>query len=998
MKYLLQAVCKGVSPILLLSVFAIFVAPNSSHGQFTDSLWVVGGQGNPGDSVQIEVWLQYEGGGASDSMASFDIPLAWDAAVCTVEAITMGPDFSLWTSVDKIDNAGTEDPVGVSKILISAYTFGPPAGPPYIERGTHLAATVDFRILDTANPGDSTYVDTLIQAFFPPKFLGFVDKAGLHTYVPAYGGGSIVIPTAPGDVGATAITSPPDTVDVGSDYAPSAWVSNFGADAIGPIPVVCLIDGWADTVEIASIPGLDSATATFTNWTVPATGTYSVAVFTDYSADTDTSNDSTFKDVEAVQPQVPGDVGPGSIIAPPDTVYVGNNYVPSAMIKNFGIDSAGPIPVVCSVNGWVDTVEILSIPGLDSATATFADWSVPDTGTYTVTIFTEFAADTNLANDTLTKSVEAFMSPGDVGPVSIASPPDTVYMGSDHVPSAMVRNFGADPAGPIPVICTIDGYADTAEIPFIAGLDSAIVNFNTWTVPDTLVYTATFITEYLADTNVVNDTIVKSVQSIVVPVDVGPSSITGPPDSVYSTFAYTPSAWVVNYGMDPVDTVLVVCVIDGIAPYEDSVEIPSIPGMDSATVDFADWTVPDTGAYTVTVYTEYLPDGDPSNDTISKPVYATVAPVQYSDSAWVIGGEGNAGELVSVEVWLQYNGDGTEQDSISSFGINLRWNADICTVEAIHIGDDFEWTDASRIDNQGVAGPPDVPKMSISAFTFGPPVGGPYVERGTHLAATVDFRILSTIATDDSTYVDSLLKAFSPSVYTEFTDKRGIHSYTPSYMGGWIIGHPSFCDVGPVVILSPPDTVDSGATYTPSAVVANFGADPVGPVPVICTIDGWADTAEIPTIPGLDSAAVIFTDWTAPGLGDYQVAFVTEAVCDTNTANDTLSRPVHVGVDEFFVEPPMPSVHALSQSYPNPMSTTMSISYQLPHRSPVSLKIFDNTGRLIRVLVEAEMEPGYYTAKWNGRDGFGQTIPNGIYFYRLEAGDYTQTRKFIKLR
>jgi hypothetical protein len=366
----------------------------------------------------------------------------------------------------------------------------------------------------------------------------------------------------------------------------------------------------------------------------------------------------------------------------------------------------------------------------------------------------------------------------------------------------------------------------------------------------------------------------------------------------------------------------------------------------------------------------------------------------------VIGGEGNAGELVSAEVWLQYNGDGTDADSIASFNVTLYWDAAVCTVEAIHIGSDFdEWIDGSVTDNEGVSPPDGVSKIGIIAYTFGPPVGGPYVERGTHLGATVDFRILSTIAADESTYVDTLLSAWGPPpVYTEFVSSRGIYTYTPNYMGGWIIGHPTFCDVGPVEILSPPDTVMPGGVYTPSVIVANFGPDPVGPIPVICTIDGWVDTAEIAGIPGLDSAAVSFADWTAPPEGSGAVGFLTQAPCDTNPANDTLSKAVTVGVEEFFIEPPIPSVHGLSQSYPNPMRTGMSISYQLPHRCPVTLKIFDNAGRLITVLVEAEMEPGYYTAKWDGRDGFGESIPNGIYFYRLEAGDYTQTRKFIKLR
>jgi len=105
----------------------------------------------------------------------------------------------------------------------------------------------------------------------------------------------------------------------------------------------------------------------------------------------------------------PCDVGPTSIISPPGIVYAESTYTPSAIIKNFGTGPADSIPVVCTINSYADTVEILNIPGLESVTVNFANWTVPDTGlyigSYRVHVFTEAAADTDSTNDELAKSV-----------------------------------------------------------------------------------------------------------------------------------------------------------------------------------------------------------------------------------------------------------------------------------------------------------------------------------------------------------------------------------------------------------------------------------------------------------------------------------------------------------------------------------------------------------------------------------------------------------------
>lgn len=179
---------------------------SSSAFAFTDSVWVVGAQGIPGYRVDVEVWLQYQGAGPGDSLYSFDIPLTYNAAICTVEAITLGPDFSLWRDWSKIDNQGTQGPPAVPKVSVGGFTFWPMfCNPPPVSTGTHLAATLDVRILDTVLPPDSTCLDTLMQGFTPTIYLGFVGEDNYTGYIPSFSGDCVrVVDYSCGDCNADA--------------------------------------------------------------------------------------------------------------------------------------------------------------------------------------------------------------------------------------------------------------------------------------------------------------------------------------------------------------------------------------------------------------------------------------------------------------------------------------------------------------------------------------------------------------------------------------------------------------------------------------------------------------------------------------------------------------------------------------------------------------------------------------------------------------------------
>jgi hypothetical protein len=96
--------------------------------------------------------------------------------------------------------------------------------------------------------------------------------------------------------------------------------------------------------------------------------------------------------------------------------------------------------------------------------------------------------------------------------------------------------------------------------------------------------------------------------------------------------------------------------------------------------------------------------------------------------------------------------------------------------------------------------------------------------------------------------------------------------------------------------------------------------------------------------------------------------------------------------------PPASSSFALGPNYPNPFSAETSIAFTMKEQSSFSIGIYDVAGHLVKMLLEADRPAGTYSATWNGRDMRGEEMASGIYFYRLNAGKVTLTKKMILLR
>ena len=91
--------------------------------------------------------------------------------------------------------------------------------------------------------------------------------------------------------------------------------------------------------------------------------------------------------------------------------------------------------------------------------------------------------------------------------------------------------------------------------------------------------------------------------------------------------------------------------------------------------------------------------------------------------------------------------------------------------------------------------------------------------------------------------------------------------------------------------------------------------------------------------------------------------------------------------------PGAPLAFHLEQNYPNPFNPSTTINYTVGHAGKVTLTIFNLLGQEIATIVDGEVVAGRHEARWNAAGA-----ASGVYFYRLNAGGYTSTRKLIVLK
>lgn len=532
----------------------------------------------------------------------------------------------------------------------------------------------------------------------------------------------------------------------------------------------------------------------------------------------------------------------------------------------------------------------------------------------------------------------------DVGVEAILAPPDTIPR-VPQTPEARIKNFGNfDVPVPFAVTCTIGAWGDSRLVPapFEAG-SAYVCTFSNWTPPGPGTYNMC-VTTQLPDSNSANDQLCKPI--FVEYHDAGVLSILSPPDTVYCHHTHVPRAVVRNFG-NVGDSIEVHCRINSDLMYYSSDTVLMAPN-EVDTADFAVWWVPPIpgGPYGMTVWTTVPGDANPANDTLGKPIYIDCLMHDGAvDSILTPPDSVDFGNTYPVEALVHNYAEVTED----SFWVK-------CEITPGYV--DSFLVDSLMSDSTVIA---SFSSFTVSAF-------GPY-----------QMCAFTLVSGDEYTPNDTLCK---PVIVR-------------------------YHDGGVSAILSPPNTVNVGIPYPVEVEVTNYGTMFEDSFKVKCEIlpgPSYWDSTWVYSLAGGGATQCTLQAWTPSMGGSWTMRAWTEVPNDADHSNDTLRMDGLTGVEELS-EAGIPQVFGLSQSRPNPTSSVTTIYYQLPRKTQVSLKVYDITGKLVRVLVDGSQGPGFYQVSWDGRDDGGAEVPSGVYFYRISAGQddrwreaFAATRKLVIVR
>ena len=134
-------------------------------------------------------------------------------------------------------------------------------------------------------------------------------------------------------------------------------------------------------------------------------------------------------------------------------------------------------------------------------------------------------------------------------------------------------------------------------------------------------------------------------------------------------------------------------------------------------------------------------------------------------------------------------------------------------------------------------------------------------------------------------------------------------------------------------------------------------------------------------------------------MGDWTLWVSDNAGADLGTINEWCVKVLAgagTGVDDEFNTP---ATYVLRGVSPNPFNPMTAVSYGSPTESHVRLAVYNVAGRLVRTLVDGEVDPGYHSAVWDGRDNNnGVSVGSGVYFCRMAAEGFEGSTKMVLLK
>jgi hypothetical protein len=116
-------------------------------------------------------------------------------------------------------------------------------------------------------------------------------------------------------------------------------------------------------------------------------------------------------------------------------------------------------------------------------------------------------------------------------------------------------------------------------------------------------------------------------------------------------------------------------------------------------------------------------------------------------------------------------------------------------------------------------------------------------------------------------------------------------------------------------------------------------------------------------------------------------------VMESDTTVTAVFQKIVSGVEDM-----VPKTFSLYQNFPNPFNPVTRIQFDLPRSTHVRLSIYNVKGELVATVINKDMDRGRYEILWAGVDDRGKAVSSGVYFYRIAAGTFVQTRKMLVIK
>jgi len=162
-------------------------------------------------------------------------------------------------------------------------------------------------------------------------------------------------------------------------------------------------------------------------------------------------------------------------------------------------------------------------------------------------------------------------------------------------------------------------------------------------------------------------------------------------------------------------------------------------------------------------------------------------------------------------------------------------------------------------------------------------------------------------------------------------------------------------------------------------------------VPNVTSFEIYRNGVYVTTVPGMSFGESVTT------AGEYEYFVVAVYSNGFRSTRSNVVRATVVTVSEA-EETVLPMATQLRGNFPNPFNPETLISFDLANDSPVLIEIYNVRGQRVRTLVNEDLTAGRHSVLWDGNDSSGRGVSSGVYFYRMNAGEVTSTRRMVLLK